>query len=183
MARPTKICVGVVIGARGLRGELRFRSHTDPPENAAAYGPVTDENEMRQFDVNIIESSRKGLILTLSGINDRDAADALKGTELYAAREVLPEPEDDEFYHADLVGLPVELSDGSELGVVRSLGEYGAGTVMEITLSDGKPLVVPFTSAAVPVVDPVAGRVVVDPPAGLLGADDVAQDGEEGDAE
>lgn len=180
MAGAARICLGIVTGVRGLQGEVRFRSYTDPPENAAAYGSVTDESGMQQFDVCITDSSRNGLILKLGGINDRTTAEALKGTELFAARDVLPELGNDEFYHVDLEGLPVVLADGTAMGSVRGLGDYGAGSVLEITLSHGKPLVLPFTRAAVPVIDLGASRVVIDPPPGLLAEGDERDDGGDG---
>jgi 16S rRNA processing protein RimM len=92
----------------------------------------------------------------------------LKGTRLYLPRAALPEPGEDEFYHADLVGLAVALKDGTELGRVRAVLAFGAGDSLEVEKSAGGVVIVPFTAAVVPVVDIKGGRLVVDPPEGLL---------------
>jgi 16S rRNA processing protein RimM len=109
------------------------------------------------------------VIATLSGIGDRDAAEALKGVNLFAPRDALPPAGEDEFYHADLVGLRAEAEDGTDMGTVRALHDFGAGDVIEIQGPDGAPFVLPFTRAAVPVIDIAGGRIVVAPPPGLLG--------------
>ena len=105
-----------------------------------------------------------------SGINGRhrDAAAALKGLRLYVARERLPEPEAGEFYHADLIGLAAEGTDGKRLGTVRAVEDFGAGILLEIGLEDGGTAMIPFSAEAVPEVDIEGGRVVVAPPEGLI---------------
>ena len=105
---------------------------------------------------------------TVEGVADRAKADAMRGTALYIEREVLPEPEEDEFYHSDIIGLAAVGSDGRNFGEVRRVFDFGAGPVLELTGSAHGVLMVPFTKACAPTVDIVAGRVVVDPPPGLL---------------
>jgi 16S rRNA processing protein RimM len=161
-----KICVGVVVGAQGIKGAVRIKPFTLRPEAVAAYGPVTDEQGVRRFEVKIVGQARGVVTAELSGIKDRNAAEALKGLRLYVPRAALPEPEQEEFYHADLIGLAAERADGVPLGRVAAVLDHGAGTYLEIAPEDGgRPLIVPFSRAAVPVVDLTAGRVVVDPPA------------------
>ena len=101
----------------------------------------------------------------IDGVADRDAAEALKGTELFIDREALPQPDEEEFYHTDLIGLPALLADGSAYGTVRALHEFGAGDMIEIALEGGGVSVLPFTRAVVPEIDLETGRITVEPPA------------------
>jgi 16S rRNA processing protein RimM len=110
------------------------------------------------------------VIAQLSGVVERDQAEALRGLRLYAPRTALPPTAEDEFYHADLVGLTAMLEGGEQFGKVAAVHDFGAGDMLEIARAKGQPVLVPFTRAAVPVVDIAAGHVVVDPPAGLLDA-------------
>lgn len=108
------------------------------------------------------------MIARLAGVEDRDAAAALRGTRLYVARAALPEPRDDEFYYADLIGLSVELGDGRVLGRVKTVQDLGAGDLLEVALPDGRTVMAPFTKEGVPVVDLKAGRLVLEPLPGLF---------------
>ena len=165
-SRETKICVGVVVGAQGIQGAVRIKPFTDRPEAIAAYGPVTDEQGARRFEVRVVGQARGVVTAELSGVKDRNAAEALKGLRLYVPRAALPEPDVEEFYHADLIGLAAERADGTPLGRVAAVLDHGAGTYLEIAPEDGgRPLIVPFTRASVPVVDLAAGRLVIEPPA------------------
>ena len=107
------------------------------------------------------------VVARVAGVASRDAAEALRGLRLYVARAALPPPEEEEFYHADLEGLRAEFADGRDFGRVRRVVNYGAGDVLEIE-REGESALVPFTRAAVPVVDIAGGRLVVDPPEGLF---------------
>ena len=160
--------LGVIVGAQGVRGAVRVKSFTGTPEDVGAYGPVEDEAGARRFELRVVGASRGAVIAKLKGIEDRNAAEALKGTRLYVARAALPTPEEDEFYHADLVGLAAVLADGSPFGRVRAVHEFGAGDSLEIERPEGGTILVPFTKAAVPQVDVNAGHVVIDPPEGLF---------------
>jgi 16S rRNA processing protein RimM len=164
-AAEPKICIGVVVGAQGIKGAVRIKPFTDRPEAVAAYGPVTDEQGVRRFEVRIVGQARGVVTAQLSGVTDRNAAEALKGLRLYVPRAALPEPEEEEFYHADLIGIAAELADGTPLGRVAAVLDHGAGTYLEIVAEGGRPLIVPFTRVAVPVVDLAGGRLVIDPPA------------------
>ncbi|HUT51124.1 MAG TPA: ribosome maturation factor RimM [Alphaproteobacteria bacterium] len=159
-----RICLGVVAGAHGVRGALRVKSFAAAPDDIAAYGPLTDEAGRRNFTLRVVGHARGALVIEVDGVNDRNAAEALKGTRFYVARAVLPEPEADEFYHADLIGLRAEDEGGAALGTVRAVHDHGAGALIDIRSQDGAELLVAFTRAAVPVVDLAAGRIVVVPP-------------------
>lgn len=165
---PDWVCVAVVASAHGIRGALKLRSFTERPEDVTAYGPLYDRSGNR-LDLEVIGQTRGGVLARAPGVEDRTAAEALRGTELYVPRAALPELAPDEFYHADLEGLEVRQADGSRLGVVRALADYGAGDLIEVQADDGRVLTLPFDHATVPEIDLSAGHLVVEPPAGLLG--------------
>jgi 16S rRNA processing protein RimM len=167
-AAEARICVGVITGAQGVRGAVRIKSFTAEPEDVAAYGPVADETGQRAFTLRTVGRAKGVVIATIAGIADRDAAERLKGVRLYVARATLPAPGEEEYYHADLIGLAAVLADGTVFGEVRAVHEYGAGDSLEIARESGGTVLVPFTRAAVPKVDLAARRVVIDPPEGLL---------------
>jgi 16S rRNA processing protein RimM len=171
-AREARVCMGVVGAPHGVRGAVRVKSFADAPEAIANYGALEDERGERKFTLRIIGSAKgDGMVIAnLSGITDRDQAEALRGLRLYAPRAVLPATEEDEFYHADLVGLAAMLDDGTALGTVIAVHDFGAGDMIEIAPTAGQPVLVPFTRTAVPVVDIAGGRVVIDPPDGLFDA-------------
>ena len=158
-----RICVGAIGGAFGVRGEVRLKSFCAVPEDIATYGDLTSEDGARRFSVRLTRPVTGGLGARLSGIDTKEQADALKGTTLWADRAALPSLPDDEFYHADLIGLEVADPGGAILGRVRAIYDHGAGDILEIAGPSGL-LLVPFTRAAVPTVDLAAGRIVADPP-------------------
>src|SRR3954452_10046310 len=170
-AQDKRVCVGVVTGAHGVRGAVRLKSFTAEPENIASYGPLEDESGTRRFALRVVGSAKGVLIAAISGIDDRDRAEALRGLRLYLPRSALPPTEEEEYYHADLIGLVAVRSDGTAIGTVRAVHDFGAGDTLEIERSQGQPVLVPFTRAVVPIVDLDAGRLVLDPPPGLLEPD------------
>src|SRR4051812_34261754 len=101
-AQDKRVCVGVVTGAHGVRGAVRLKSFTAEPEDVAAYGPLQDERGERHFALRLVGSAKGVLIAAISGIDDRDRAEALRGLRLYLPRSALPPPEEEEYYHADL---------------------------------------------------------------------------------
>jgi 16S rRNA processing protein RimM len=163
-----RLCVGIITGAQGVRGAVRIKSFTAVPEDVAAYGPVADEGGEREFALRPVGRAKGVVIATISGIADRDAAERLKGMRLYVARDRLPAPGEEEYYHADLIGLAAVLRDGTPLGRVRAVHEYGAGVSLEVARESGATVMVPFTRAAVPEVALAAGRLVIEPLEGLL---------------
>lgn len=162
---PDRICVGAISGAFGVGGEVRLKSFCAQPEAIAAYAPLYTEDGARSFGVRITRAIPGGLAARLSGITTKEEADALRGTSLFADRERLPSLPDDEFYHADLIGLPVFDTGGVQLGTVRAIYNHGAGDILEIFAPGRRTaLLLPFTKAVVPTVDLTAGRIVADPP-------------------
>lgn len=164
-----RICLGIVTGAHGIRGRVRVKSFTADPEAIAAYGPLSDESGARRFDLELTSAQKGVLIARLKGVDDRNAAEALRGVRLYVDRAALPPPEEDEFYETDLIGLVATREDGSIFGTIRAVNDFGAGASLEIEDQAGQTLLVPFTNAAVPVVDIANKRVVVVPPTVLEG--------------
>lgn len=160
-----RVCVGAISGAFGVHGEVRLKSFCAQPEAIAAYAPLWTEDGRRSFTVKLTRGSGTGLTARLSGIQTKEEADALRGVELFADRNRLPRLPDDEFYHADLIGLEVLDTGGTVLGHVRAVHNHGAGDILEIYGPGRKTtLLVPFTKKAVPTVDLTARRIIADPP-------------------
>lgn len=168
MAAVRQVCVGVVTGPQGVGGAVRIKSFTERPADIVAYGPLTDENATRQFDLRLVGTAKGVLIGRLPGVEDRNRAEALRGLRLYLPRTALPPPEEEQFYHADLIGLEAVLADGAPLGRVRAIHDFGAGDTLEIERAGSPPVMAPFTRAVVPVVAIDEGKLIIDPPPGLL---------------
>ena len=115
-ARDKRVCVGVVTGAHGVRGAVRLKSFTAEPEDVARYGPLEDESGERRFALRLIGGAKGVLIAAIAGIDDRDRAEALRGLRLYLPRSALPPTEEEEYYHADLIGLEAALGRRTPLG-------------------------------------------------------------------
>ncbi|TCO74252.1 ribosome maturation factor RimM [Rhodovulum euryhalinum] len=165
----TRVCVGAIAGSFGVRGEVRLKSFCAEPEAIASYGPLLTEDGARRFEVTLTRPVKGGFAARLSGVATKEQADALNGVRLYADRIALPPLSEDEFYHADLIGLEVVDTGGQVLGRVRAVHDYGAGDLLEIHGPGLKSTVLlPFTEACVPTVDLAAGRLIADPPEGLF---------------
>ena len=156
------IVVGAIAGAFGVKGEVRLKSFCATPEDIATYAPLTAEDGT-EYGVRITRAVKGGFAARLSGIRFKDEADALRGTQLYANRTLLPSLPDDEFYHADLIGLSVRDTGGVDLGQIAAVLNHGAGDILSVRGPSGEHLV-PFTREAVPTVDLTARRVIVDLP-------------------
>jgi 16S rRNA processing protein RimM len=163
------ICVARIGAAHGVRGEVRLWTFTEDPLAVLHYGPLTTKDGSRAFEVAKAREAKDHLVATFKGITDRTAAEKLNGIELYIARDQLPEPEDDEYYHADLIGLAAETTAGEALGRVLAIHNFGAGDIIEIAPESGSTLLLPFSNAVVPTVDIKGGRVVIELPAEIEG--------------
>lgn len=163
------VCVGAVAGAFGVHGEVRLKSFTADPAAIGEYAPLTTGDGAKHFDVEIQREIKNGFAARLSGVLTKEQADALRGTRLYAPRDRLPSLPDDEYYHADLIGLKVLDTGGADLGRVKAVLNHGATDLLELQVpGQSRTVLLPFTRAAVPTVDLAAGRIVADPPEGLL---------------
>lgn len=156
-----RILLGEIAGAHGIRGDVIVRTFTGVPQAIAGYGPLTDAVGAAALTLKVLRVTPKGVIARVKGVADRNGAEALKGRKLYVARAALPEPAgDNDFYHADLVGLAAIDADGRALGEVVAVQNYGADDLLELRLATTqKTELVPFTKACVPIVD-LAGRSV-----------------------
>jgi 16S rRNA processing protein RimM len=156
-----RVLLGAVIGAHGIKGEVRVKTFTLSPDTLGAYGPLTTDDG-RRLQVGALRAGKPGeAVVRFEGVADRNAAEALKGRQLFVPRDALPAPEADEFYHADLVGLAVEDSSNTALGRVRALHNFGAGDVMEIETPSGATEFIPF-NVVLKVELPT--RIVIEPP-------------------
>ncbi|HXY57357.1 MAG TPA: ribosome maturation factor RimM [Methylocystis sp.] len=165
-APPGLVLLGRFGAPHGLAGEIRVQSFTADPKAIVGYGPLTDRAAGQSFALSRVRPHGKDMLVArVEGVTSRDAAERLKGVELYAARENLPEPDQDEFYLADLVGLRAETTEGAPLGVVVAVRNFGAGDILEIAPERGETALYPFTKAVAPTVDVKGGRVVIAPPA------------------
>jgi 16S rRNA processing protein RimM len=177
-----RVCVGVVLGAHGLKGAVRLKSFTGRAADVTAYGPVEDESGRRRFRLTLVGEGKGAVMVQIEGVGDRHAAEALKGSKLFVARSALPAPGEDEFYCSDLVGLRAVGADGTEMGKVTGMFDFGGGDVIEVA-GPGGTRMLPFTRAVVPVVDLSGGRLVIEPPEEVeAGPKEDAEDGR-GDGE
>jgi len=164
-----KICVGAITGAFGVHGEVRLKSFCANPAAIADYAPLTTEDGTRTFDLCISRPVKGGFAAHLQGVTSKEQAEALRGTRLYANRSRLPDLPDDEFYHADLIGMIVLDTGGHEMGHVKAVLNHGATDLLEVSAPNLKDTVlVPFTQEVVPTVDLASRRIIIDPPEGLF---------------
>jgi len=161
----SRICIAQIGAAHGVRGEVRLKAFTQDPLSVGRYGALETEDGKQRFEIEAVRPAKDMLVARLKGITDRDAAERLTNVRLYVARERLPKAADDEFYHADLIGLAATKANGELIGIVKAVHNFGAGDLLEIEpAAGGATLMVPFTEAAVPSVDIAGRRIVVEPP-------------------
>jgi 16S rRNA processing protein RimM len=168
---PAHICIARIGAAHGVRGAVKLWTFTEDPLAVQRYGPLSTKDGARQFEVTHAREAKDHLVATLKGVATREDAERLNGIELYIAREKLPETDDDEYYHADLIGLAAVTRSDQPLGRVTAIHDFGAGIIIEIAPPQGPTLLLPFTNAVVPTVDLAAGRVVIELPAEVDGDD------------
>ena len=167
MAAP--ICVARIGAAHGVRGAVKLWTFTEDPLAVQTYGPLITKDGSRQFEVASAREAKGHLVATLKGVATREEAERLNGIELYVARDKLPATDDDEYYHADLIGLAAVTPADAPIGRVIAIHNFGAGDIIEIAPPHGPTLLLPFTNAVVPTVDLAAGRVVIELPEEIEG--------------
>jgi 16S rRNA processing protein RimM len=165
------ICVARIGAAHGVRGAVKLWTFTEDPLAVRDYGPLTTRDGARHFEVTHAREAKDHLVATFKGVATREDAERLNGIELYIAREKLPETDDDEYYHADLIGLAAVTTTNEPLGRVAAIHNFGAGDIIEIAPPHGPTLLLPFTNAVVPTVDLKGGRVVIELPQEIEGDD------------
>jgi 16S rRNA processing protein RimM len=166
---PDRICIARIGAAHGVRGAVKLLPFTEDPLAVMDYGPLMTKDGARQFEVTNARPAKDHLVATLKGVATREDAERLNGIELYVDRDRLPAPEQDEYYHADLIGLAAVTAADEPLGRVIAIHNFGAGDIIEIAPPHGVTLLLPFTNAVVPTVDLAAGRVVIELPAEIEG--------------
>lgn len=161
--------LGEIGRPQGLQGEVRIRSFTAEPGAIASYGPLEDETGTHLFEIDSLRVTPKALTARIKGVTSRSAAEALTGTKLYVPRSRLPERGEDEWYHAELIGLAAIDRDGAPIGTVIALHNFGAGDLLEIRPASGAATVLmPFSRDTVPEVDVEGGWLRIVPPEGLF---------------
>ena len=165
------ICIARIGAAHGVRGAVKLWTFTEDPLAVLRYGTLATQDGTRQFVVTHAREAKGHLVATLKGIATRDDAERLNGIELYIARDKLPATGEDEYYHADLVGLAAVNVAGEPLGRVTAIHNFGAGDIIEIAPARGAAMLLPFTNAVVPTVDLAGGRLVIELPAEIEGDD------------
>ena len=161
MAEPL-ILVGRVAGAFGVRGELKITAYTAEPLALLRYRELRREDGSPALTLEGGRAAKDAVVARAAEVSTREQAEALRGLKLHVPRSLLPEPEEDEFYLADLIGLRAEAPDGAPLGTVRAVQNHRAGDILEIDPGQGHPTwLVAFTRDSVPEVRVAEGRLVV----------------------
>jgi 16S rRNA processing protein RimM len=169
VATPAQICIARIGAAHGVRGAVKLWTFTEDPLAVTRYGPLATKDGARCFEVTHAREGKGHLVATLKGVTTRNEAERLNGIELYVARDKLPATDEDEYYHADLIGLAAVTTAEEPLGKVIAIHNFGAGDIIEIAPPRGPTMLLPFTNAVVPAVDIAGGRVVIELPAEIQG--------------
>lgn len=158
-----RICVARIGAAHGVRGEVNLWSFTEDPAAVASYGPLETQDGMQRFEIEALRPAKDHFVARIAGVGDRDAAEKLRNLDLYIPRARLPKiDEDDTFYHADLIGLDVVTPDGTQVGTVHALHNFGAGDIIEIMpVGSGEPVMLPFNEMTVPKIDLQKKQIVI----------------------
>jgi len=166
-----QICVARIGAPHGVRGAVKLWTFTEDPLAVTDYGPLKTKDGGRTLEIDTVREANGHLVATFKGVASREDAERLNGVELYIPRDVLPETADDEYYHADLIGLAAVDAAGAAIGKVLAIHNFGAGDIIEIAPPEGNTLLLPFTNAVVPTVDLKAGHVVIEMPEEIIGED------------
>jgi 16S rRNA processing protein RimM len=173
---PSQICVARIGAAHGVRGAVKLWTFTEDALAVTRYGPLATKDGARQFELAQAREAKDHLVATFKGVTTRNEAERLNGLELYVARDKLPATDQDEYYHADLIGLAAITATGEPLGKVIAIHNFGAGDIIEIAPPAGTTIMLPFSNAVVPTVDIAGGRVIIALPEEIEGDDSEAVD-------
>ena len=164
-----QVLVGVIVGAHGIKGEVKLKSFTSEPLSVGRYGPLQSSSG-QQFEITKLKAAKDDFIASLKNVSDRNEAETLKGVELFVSREKLPKLKSHEAYAHDLMGLDVVLENGTTLGKLVGMPNYGAGDLLEVAV-DSETILIPFTNAFVPQDDFSTGKIIIVLPEGYLDAE------------
>lgn len=165
----TRVCVGAIAGAFGVRGEVRLKSFCAVPSDIGNYSPLSSEDGKTLYEVKVTRAIKAGFAARIKGVNTKEDADALRGATLHLDRDALPSLPDDEFYHSDLIGMDVMDTGGKRIGRIKAIHDNGVTDLLDVHgpgLKNG--VMIPFTREIIPTVDLAAGRVIADLPDGIL---------------
>ncbi|NSX53259.1 ribosome maturation factor RimM [Parasulfitobacter algicola] len=162
------VCVGVIAGAYGVKGQVRLKSFCADPQAIFGYR-LSDETGEKEFHITLSRPMKNGFVAQVKGLKNKEEADDLKGVKLYSNRDDLPDLDEDEYYHADLIGMDVLDTGGTILGQVKSVMNHGAADLIEVHGPGLKDTVLlPFTRDIIPTVDMATRRIIADPPEGFF---------------
>jgi 16S rRNA processing protein RimM len=171
------VLVGIFGAAHGVRGEVRLKSYTGDQLAIADYPRLTDESGKTKFKIVSARPVKDDiLVVRVDGVADRTAAEKLTNTSIYMPRADLPPADEDEFYHADLIGLRAETREGALIGTIANVLNFGAGDILDVRPEIGDNLLLPFTKKVVPIVEIANKRVIVDMPEEVIVREDEADD-------
>jgi 16S rRNA processing protein RimM len=160
-----RLLMGRIGAAHGIKGEVRIQSFTADPLALKDYGPLATNRPGLTIEIEAARATTNVLVARLKGITDRTAAEKLNGVELYVERDRLPPADEDDYYHADLIGLEARLADGTVLGTVAAIPNFGASDLLEVRdTRTGDTFLYPFTRAVVPEVHVAEGYLVIEAP-------------------
>lgn len=164
-SKTQQIHLGTIIGVHGVRGFVKIKPFTATPEDVLAYGPLSTQDGVTTYTLELKHMSKGVVVVQIEGINDRNQAELLKGTKLYVSADKLPDLEEDEFYYADLEGLEARtIGSGKVIGAVTEIHNHGAGDFLVILSSDeSEEYTIPFTKEAVPTLEISQGYITIDP--------------------
>jgi 16S rRNA processing protein RimM len=168
------VLLAVIGAAQGLKGEVRVKSHTQEPEGFSGYGPLYT-SDGRAFEILSTRVAKDMVVTLFKGIQDRTAAEALNGTELFVERALLGDQvtAEDDYLHSDLIGLRIVDECGHDHGTVHAVLNFGAGDILEASKHRGHSVAIPFSKAAVPDINFKTKIITVDSvAAGLVDSDD-----------
>lgn len=162
MTLQERICLGAIVGVHGIKGEVKVKSFTESDRDIDQYGLLENEAADRKFSIKVIGRSKELLRVKVKGCDDRNTAETLIGTGLYIPRELLPELPEEEFYHADLIGLVCKDASGNDIGLVNAIYNFGAGDLLELKIKEDNRLeMLPFSKQYVPTVNIKDGFIIV----------------------
>jgi 16S rRNA processing protein RimM len=153
-----RVALAAVAGAQGLKGELRLKLFGDSVDSLSRHEQLYVGGV--EHRLLAVRDGGKTAVARFEGVNDRGAAEALRGSLVEVDRSTLPPLEEGEYYHADLIGLPAVDPDGGTVGTVVAVENYGAGDLLEIEREGGARALIPFKPG---IADLVGGRIVLDP--------------------
>ena len=158
-----RIFLGQIGAAHGIKGQVRIATHTQDPEAIGSYGPLETDRPGLTIVLTKVRLQKNVVIAHIKGVSDRSAAEQLNGVSLFVDRDRLPPPEDeDDFYHADLLGLDARLDSGVSIGKVSAVPNFGAGDLIEVRdPQSGDTYLYPFTKAVVPAINIAEGYLTI----------------------